>query len=200
MITAATSTTLVATGRTELTLIATWEAAILAKATGVKSREIRLIRTQSVAHSSVHHERFIGTIRGHLRREFGRGLALGEIRTGVGLLTVLSPAARSRSLCRHSGVRSQLERQIEVGGCGSHLDVAVQRIEPEHVGFDGPCARRHSVKPERAIIVRERDQASLALSRAHRRSGDRLATSLNSPRLCKYHWQAHCQKHENFEH
>ena len=80
------------------------------------------------------------------------------------------------------------------------MHIAAQMIEPEHIGFDDPCAGRHSVKAEDTIIIRERDQASLALSRAHRCAGNRLATRLDRSRLSKHYWQAHCQKHENFEH
>jgi len=199
----AASATLVATD-TARPLIATWKAAILAKATGIKSREISLIRAQSIAYGSIHHERLIGAIRGHLRREFGCGFGLGgEIRSCVGLLRVLAGGAArldGRRGLWHNSARRQLEREIEVGGCGRDLDFAAQMIEPEHIGFDDPCAGRHSVKAEHTIIVCERNQASLALGRAHGCAGDRLATRLDGSRLCKYHWQAHCQKHENFEH
>jgi hypothetical protein len=73
-------------------------------------------------------------------------------------------------------------------------------IEAEHIGLNDPGAGRHSVEAEDTIIVRERDQASFALSRAHRCAGDRLAARLHRTRLRKHKWQAHCQKHENLEH
>ena len=101
---------------------------------------------------------------------------------------------------RHNGARGQLEREIEVGGRGRDLDFAAQMIEPEHIGFDDPCAGRHSVEAEQTIIVRERNQASIALGRAHGCAGNRLAARPDGSRLCKCHWQAHRQKHENFEH
>ena len=71
-------------GPVELALIATREAAILAKATGVKSREIRLIGAQSIAHRAIHHERFVGAIRGHLRRECARIGLGGKIWSCIG--------------------------------------------------------------------------------------------------------------------
>jgi len=40
-------------------------------------------------------------------------------------------------------------------------------FEPEHVGLDDPGAGRHSVKPEGAVIVGERHQASITLGRTH---------------------------------
>src|SRR5665213_928106 len=73
-------------------------------------------------------------------------------------------------------------------------------IETEHIGFDDPGAGGHSVEAERTIIVRERDQASLALGCAHRCARDRLVARLDRSGLCKNKWQAHCQKHENLEH
>jgi hypothetical protein len=182
------------------TLVATRKAAVRAKATGVKPREISLVRAQGVAHRPIHHEGLVGTLRGHLRREFSRDLGLsGEIRTGVGLLIIL-PRGANRRWCGRNGAGRQLEREIEVGGRGGDLHFAAHMVEPEHIGFDDPCAGRHSVKAEHTIIIGERDQASFALSRAHRCAGNRLATRLDGSGLRKCYWQAHCQKRENFEH
>jgi len=78
-------------------------------------------------------------------------------------------------------------------------------IEAEHVGFYYPCAGRHAIEVEGPIVVSERYQAAFALRGANRCSRDRLATCFYGARLgkCsgfKNKWQAHRQKHENFEH
>jgi len=78
-------------------------------------------------------------------------------------------------------------------------------IEAEHVGFYNPFARRHAIEAERTIIVSESYQATFALRGANRCSGDGLATCFYGARLgyssgFKNKWQAHRQKHENFEH
>lgn len=73
-------------------------------------------------------------------------------------------------------------------------------IEAEHIRFDDPSPRRHSVEAESTVIVGERNQAALALGGANRRSRDGLVIGFDRTRLPKRKWQAHCQKHENFEH
>jgi hypothetical protein len=73
-------------------------------------------------------------------------------------------------------------------------------FETEHVGLDDPGARRHPVEPEGTVIVGKGEQASIALGGADARAGNSLTTGLNCSGLCKCKWQAHCQKHENFEH
>jgi hypothetical protein len=85
------------------------------------------------------------------------------------------------------------------------LDLAAQMIEAEDVGFYNPGAWGHSVEPETPVLVGERDQASLALRRAHGHAGNRLTACLYGSRLLrnrlrKHQWQACCQKHENFGH
>jgi hypothetical protein len=98
-----------------------------------------------------------------------------------------------------------LQRQVKIGGSSPDLDIAAQTIEAEHVRLDDPCARRHAIEPEPAVIVGERHQAALALGGAHRGAGNRLVGRFDSARLrqrdrSKYKRQAHCQKHENLEH
>jgi len=78
-------------------------------------------------------------------------------------------------------------------------------IEAEHIGLNDPCARRHAVEVERSVIVGERYQASFALGGANCSARDQLAAGFDGARLgkssaFKNKWQAHCQKHENFEH
>jgi hypothetical protein len=85
-------------------------------------------------------------------------------------------------------------------------------IEAEHIGLHHPCAGRHAVKAESAIIVGQSHQAPLALGGANGDAGDRLIAGFDGSRfggrrsgrlrnrLAKNKWQAHCQKHENFEH
>jgi len=85
------------------------------------------------------------------------------------------------------------------------LDVATQMLEAEHIGLNDPRAGRHAVEAERAVIVGERYQASFALGGANGCPRDQLAAGLDGARLgkssaFKNKWQAHCQKHENFEH
>jgi len=73
-------------------------------------------------------------------------------------------------------------------------------LEAKHVGFDDPGARRHPVEPEGAVIVGKCEQASIALGGANACARNGLTAGLNRSGLCKYKWQAHCQKHENLEH
>ena len=64
------------------------------------------------------------------------------------------------------------------------MNIAAQMFEAEHIGLDDPGAGGHSIKPERAVLVGESDQASLALRGTHGGAGNRLATGLDSSRLC----------------
>jgi len=78
-------------------------------------------------------------------------------------------------------------------------------IEAKHVGFNDPGAGRHAIEVERTVLVGERYQASFPLGCTNCCSRDQLIAGLDGAGLGKgsafeSKWQAHCQKHENFEH
>ena len=73
---------------------------------------------------------------------------------------------------------AQLKREIQTSGIGADLHIAPQMIETEHVRFNHPGARRHSLQLEFAFFPRHGGQNHVAFSRFDYHAGNGLAFSL----------------------
>ena len=104
---------------------------------------------QPSADSTVHEERFIGTLHGRERRSLGGGLSAVLIRLqilgGHRLLIPVGPRLRG-------GARAKLHRQVDLGGGGPDLNLAAQMIEAKQVGLHDPLPRRHSIELKLSVI------------------------------------------------